>query len=92
MQFIQVHVVGDEEVGKSSLIRRYTKDSFDYNHPTSDENDGYDHPNASKELVIDGHPVKLNIFETECKQNLEHRRLRSYKQADVFLICFSVTR
>ena len=65
MQFIQVHVVGDEEVGKSSLIRRYTKDSFDYNHPTSNENN--DHPNASKELMIDGHPVKLNIFETECK-------------------------
>ena len=90
MQFIQVHVVGDEEVGKSSLIRRYTEDLFDYNHSKSDEND--DHSNASKELVIDGHPVKLNIFETECKQNLEHRRLRSYKQADVFLICFSVTR
>ena len=90
MQFIQVHVVGDEEVGKSSLIRRYTEDLFDCNQPKSDEND--DHTNASKELVIDGHPVKLNIFETECKQNLEHKRLRSYKQADVFLICFSVTR
>ena len=90
MQFIQVHVVGDEEVGKSSLIRRYTEDVFDYNHPKSDEND--DNTNASKELMIDGHPIKLNIFETECKQNLEHRRLRSYKQADVFLICFSVTR
>ena len=91
MQFIQVHIVGDEGVGKTSLIRCYSGNSFE-NDAYEAEDDSDDASSQIKELVVNDHSVKLSIFESECKQNLEHRRLRSYKQADVFIICFSVIR
>ena len=91
MQFIQVHIVGDEGVGKSSLIRRYSGKSFEKD--AYEEEEGSDDSNSQiKELMVKDHSVKLSIFESECKQNQEHRRLLSYKQADVFIICFSVIR
>ena len=90
MQFIQCRVVGDELVGKSCLITRYADNVF--------EKDVIDHPddlntnNVVKEFKVNDDTVKLSILETECKQGLEHVRLTSYKQADVFLICFSIAK
>ena len=91
MQFIQVHIIGDEGVGKNSLIQRYYGRSFNRD-ASEGEEDSDDANSKIKELMVNDHSVKLSIFESECKQNQEHRRLLSYKQADVFIICFSVTR
>ena len=91
MQFIQVHIVGDEGVGKTSLIRRYSGRSFE-RYASEGEEDSDDANSKIKELMVNDHSVKLSIFESECKQNQEHRRLLSYKQADAFIICFTVTR
>ena len=99
MQFIQCHIVGDELVGKSSLITRYTDNIFEKDTTIKDDidddqeiTDDFNLNNVVKEFKVNDHTVKLSILKTECKEGLEHLRLTSYKQADVFLICFSLVK
>lgn len=77
-------LVGDTAVGKTALLVRFTSETFpDSYKPTIFENTGV-------EVFMDGVQISLGLWDTAGNDNFRQVRPRSYQQADVVLICFSV--
>jgi len=83
---LKIVVVGDDSVGKTSLLMSYVNETFPQEHiPTI-----YDNYVAKR--VIDGMPVQLNLWDTAGQEDSQYQvRPMSYPETDVFLVCFSVT-
>ena len=79
-------VVGDGEVGKTSLLLTYTKNGF----PQGTIPKLYSH-NHSEYIQVDGKPVNIDLCDTNCDEEADRLRPLSYPQTDVFILCFSVT-
>ena len=79
-------VVGDGAVGKTSLLERYTNDTFDPNfYPAC-----YD--NYTSNVIIDGISVNLAMWDTIGQDDYDRLRPLAYPQTDVFLMCFSLAK
>lgn len=77
-------LVGDSAVGKTALLVRFTSETFpDTYKPTVFENTGV-------EVYMDGVQISLGLWDTAGNDNFRQIRPRSYQQADVVLICYSV--
>lgn len=77
-------LVGDTAVGKTALLVRFTSETFpDTYKPTVFENTGV-------EVYMDGVQISLGLWDTAGNDNFRTIRPRSYQQADVVLICYSV--
>ncbi|XP_029950026.1 rho-related GTP-binding protein RhoH [Salarias fasciatus] len=77
-------LVGDNAVGKTALLVRFTSETFpDTYKPTVFENTGV-------EVYMDGVQISLGLWDTAGNDNFRQIRPRSYHQADVVLICYSV--
>ena len=80
---IKCILVGDYHVSKTRIITRYEINEFPDYIPTVFDN-------YSRNLVIDGVPVCLALWDTGGAEDYERLRPLSYPQTDVFMICFSV--
>lgn len=81
---IKCVLVGDSAVGKTALLVRFTSETFPESYkPTVFENTGV-------EVYMDGRQISLGLWDTAGNDNFKVIRPRSYQQADVILICFSV--
>jgi len=77
-------LVGDSAVGKTSLLLRFTSETFpDAYKPTVYENTGVD-------VHVDGLAISLGLWDTGGDDTFRQIRPMSYQQADVVLLCFSV--
>lgn len=77
-------LVGDNAVGKTALLVRFTSETFpDSYRPTVFDSTGV-------EVYMDGVQISLGLWDTSGNENLKSIRPRSYHQADVVLICYSV--
>lgn len=77
-------LVGDCAVGKTALLVRFTSETFpDSYKPTVFENTGV-------EVYMDGVQISLGLWDTAGNDNFKQIRPRSYQQADIVLICYSV--
>lgn len=77
-------LVGDSAVGKTALLVRFTSETFpDMYKPTIFDNTGV-------EVYMDGVQINLGLWDTAGHDNFRQIRPRSYQQADVVLICYSV--
>ncbi|XP_003972262.2 rho-related GTP-binding protein RhoU-like isoform X2 [Takifugu rubripes] len=79
-------LVGDGAVGKTSLVVSYTTNGY----PTDYVPTAFD--NFTVMVVVDGKPVRLQLCDTAGQDELERLRPLCYKNADVFLLCYSVVR
>lgn len=81
---IKCVLVGDSAVGKTALLVRFTSETFpDTYKPTVFDNTGV-------EVYMDGIQISLGLWDTAGNDSFKQIRPRSYQQADVVLICFSV--
>ena len=84
MKSVKLLVVGDMNVGKTSLLISYTTNKFPINYiPTIFDN-------YVTNEVVDGVTVQLSLWDTAGQEEYAQFRRIAYLDTDVFLLCFSV--
>ncbi|KAG7274998.1 hypothetical protein CRUP_001091 [Coryphaenoides rupestris] len=79
-------LVGDGAVGKTSLVVSYTTNGYPAEYvPTALDN-------FTVMVVVDGRPVRLQLCDMAGQDDLERLRPLCYRDANVFLLCYSVVR
>jgi len=83
----KVIVCGDWAVGKTSLIKRYSTNTFTNDYLTTIALNI-----VTKEIIIDGFNVELAMWDTGGQERFSHLRKRYYQGAKGVIFVFDITR
>jgi len=83
-------LLGDAEVGKSSLVVTFTTRSFPK--PNQPAKNGKAGPFADyySTMTLDDKDFELSVWDTNASAEYEHIRPLNFAKTDIFLLCFSV--
>lgn len=85
MQSVKIVCVGDDGVGKSSLVF-----AFQEGVPTADVEYGIGRmDNYQKHVMHNGRPHGVTVWDTQGNEDYDRLRPLAYPQTDAFLVCFS---
>ena len=87
---VKLVIVGDTSTGKTCLPHVFVRNQF----PELDVPRVFDHftynDGHTPTIEVDGKRVELSIFDTIGSEDYDRLRPLSYRNADVFIICFSI--
>ena len=84
IQEVKCVIVGDGNVGKTSMLMAYTEGRFPEDYvPTVFEN-------YEALMLILGKEIKLSLWDTAGQEGYKRIRVLSYPRTDIFLVCFSI--
>lgn len=82
----KIIILGDANVGKTSFFMRYLTDEFEQSvSSTIGVNNNF------KEVIIDNHPVHLQIWDTAGQERFKSLVSQFYRDADGFIFMYDVT-
>ncbi|KAI5148526.1 hypothetical protein ENBRE01_0387 [Enteropsectra breve] len=81
----KIIILGETNVGKSSLFMRYTEDSFMETIPNT-----IGVNNFFKKLVIEGNPVHLQMWDTAGQERFRSIVSAFYRESDGFLLVYDL--
>ena len=85
LQRINCAFVGDPTTGKTSLIWRFLTGKY----KDMQKNITIGWEKSSKNLMVDGIPIELNVFDSSGLEDYDRLRQMFYPETDVFILCFS---
>merc|ERR1711971_172029 len=85
---VKVVAIGDGAIGKTCLLIGYKNDKF----PTEYVPTIFENYTINKEVDLDGNtvPISMDLWDTAGQEEFDRLRPMSYRDANVFLLCFSV--
>jgi len=84
MRTVKCVIVGDDTVGKTSILISFITDKFPIEYiPTIFDN-------YSVNMMYEGAPFCITLWDTSGHEDYDCLRSLSYPHADVFILCFSV--
>jgi small GTP-binding protein len=94
MESIKLVTVGDNCVGKVKLLISYVSgdDKNRCNRPQHENYTPSVFDNCALELRAGEKRLEFCLWDTSGQEDYERLRLLSYREADVFLLCFSVVK
>ena len=84
MEGVKCVVVGDHAIGKTSMLVSHTTGSYASEYvPTVFDN-------YCANVMVDARPISLGLWDTSATQDFDRLRPLSYKDTDVFVVCYSI--
>eukprot|EP01083_Nonionella_stella_P179731 639020_1 len=84
---MDIIIIGDIGVGKTSLMRRYTHDIFDDNTVSNVIVDTY----IKREMMCDDSIVKIQIWDTAGQEKFDSLQAQYYRNKHCVIICYDVS-